>query len=246
MPRELTSDLAVLTRIPTAGRDVVDIGCGQGALVRELARAGARVVGIEISEAQLAAARAAAAAERDQRAASSADTDGAVRARYLVGRAEALPLDDASMDLAVFMRTLHHVPTADLMRALAEARRVLRPDGRLYVAEPLPEGSYFELSRLVEDEIEVRAAAQRVLDDAGTAGLERVATWEYEIRVRLAGVGGFHDHAVSVDPSRAEAFHVHEAAITDAFERLGEPGDAPGERWFSQPMRADVLRPVRT
>ena len=38
-----------------AGKDVIDIGCGGGALVRELTARGARVVGVEISEGQLAA-----------------------------------------------------------------------------------------------------------------------------------------------------------------------------------------------
>lgn len=245
VPREVTTDLAVLARLaPTAGRDVVDIGCGPGALARALVRAGARVVGVEISEAQLAAARAADAAEGEQPG-TSADTDGEARPRYLVGRAQALPLEDASMDLAVFMRSLHHVPPTDLMLALAEARRVLRPDGWLYVAEPLTEGSFFELTSLVEDEIEVRAAAQRALDGAGAAGLDRVASMEYEIRVPLSSVAAFHEHTVTVDPSRTEAVHAHGAEIAAAFERLGEPGDAPGERWFNQPMRADVLRPAR-
>ena len=109
------TDTALLERlVAPAGKDVVDIGCGGGALVRALAAAGARPVGVEISDAQLATAR---------------ERDGASGARYLVGRAEALPLADASVDVAVFMRTLHHVPAAHLEAALSEARRVLRPGG---------------------------------------------------------------------------------------------------------------------
>lgn len=243
----MTTDLAVLERLaPFAGRDVVDVGCGPGELVRELARAGARVVGVEVSEEQLAKARAADAADAaDQRPSPGpADEDGTAGThRYLVGTAQALPLDDSSMDLAIFMRTLHHVSPADQMQALSEARRVLRPSGVVFVAEPLAEGSFFELTSLVEDEVQVRAAAQRALEQAGLAGLERVATVEYEVRACLSGVAAFHDHAVSVDPSRAEAVRAHHAEIAAAFERFGEPGDVPGERWFTQPMKADLLRP---
>jgi ubiquinone/menaquinone biosynthesis C-methylase UbiE len=229
MSRELTTDLDVLERLaPPAGRDIVDIGCGPGVLARELARAGARVVGIEISDQQLAAARAA---------------DG-VKPRYLVGRAQALPLADASMDLAIFMRTLHHIPSHDLVQALREARRVLRPGGALYVAEPLTEGSYFELTSLVEDEAEVRAAAQRALAEAAVAGLDRTGSLEYEVRARLAGVDAFRARTLAVDPTREEIFQARREEIAAAFARLGEPGAAPGERWFSQPMRADLLRPV--
>ena len=162
MPAAPPTDTSMLERlVAPAGKDVVDIGCGGGALVRDLAAAGARPIGIEISEEQLAAAQA-----RD-------DGSGA---RYLVGRAEALPLDDGSVDVVVFMRSLHHVPHEHLEAGLREARRVLRPGGAVYVAEPLAEGDFFALTSLVEDELEVRRAAQAALAGAGRVGLERAVT----------------------------------------------------------------------
>jgi SAM-dependent methyltransferase len=212
--------------VSPAGKDVIDIGCGQGALVRELAAAGARPIGIEISEEQLATARA---------------RDGASGARYLVGRAESLPLDDASVDLAVFMRTLHHVPPAP---ALREAHRVLRPGGAVYVAEPLAEGDFFTLTSLVEDELDVRRVAQAALADAAQAGLERAVTVDYEIIVCLAGVDALRERTVSVDPERGPVFDARRDEIAAAFARLGTPGERPGERCFVAPMRADVLRPI--
>jgi SAM-dependent methyltransferase len=231
MSRETTTDLAMLERLVAPdGKDVVDIGCGGGALVRDLADLGARMTGIEISETQLAPALA-----RD-------DGSGA---RYLIGRAQALPLADASVDLAIFMRTLHHVPPPDLRRALSEARRVLRPGGAVYVAEPLTEGDYFALTSLVEDELEVREAAQGALAEAALAGLDRVDTVEYDVQLCLSGVPALRSRTVSVDPERAEVFDAREAEIAQAFGRLGESGEEPGQRCFRQPMRADVLRASR-
>lgn len=226
--REVLSDLSVLERlVEPASKNVVDIGCGGGALVRALVARGARVTGVEISEEQLAAAVA-----RD-------DGGGA---RYLVGRAQHLPLEDASVDVAVFMRTLHHVPPDELGDALREARRVLRPAGVVYVAEPLAEGEFFELTSLVVDEREVRAAAQQALARASLAGLERAVTRDYDVHVCLAGVSALRARTVSVDPARAERFDARRAEIARAFARLGEAGEQAGERWFRQPMRADVLR----
>src|ERR1700755_2103535 len=50
---EVISDLAMLERlVPPADKDVVDVGCGGGALVRALTDLGARVSGVEISESQ--------------------------------------------------------------------------------------------------------------------------------------------------------------------------------------------------
>jgi hypothetical protein len=69
-----------------------------------------------------------------------------------------------------------------------------------------------------------------------------VASVEYELRMCLSGVEAVRDRTVAVDPSRGEVFDALREEISAAFQRLGEPGDVPGERWFSQPMRADVLR----
>jgi hypothetical protein len=215
--------------VEPAGKDVVDIGCGPGGLVRKLAGLGASVVGVEISEGQLAPALAA---------------DNGSGARYVVATAQQLPLPNGSTDIAVFFRTLHHVPPPDLTRALAEARRVLRPGGAVYVAEPLPEGNYFALTSLVEDEREVRAAAQDALANAGIAGLQRTTTVEYEVRARIADLATLRARSLSADPARAEIFDARRSEIAEAFDRLGEPGDTPDERWFVQPMRADVLRPA--
>jgi SAM-dependent methyltransferase len=231
--REVISDLDVLERlVPVGGRDVVDVGCGGGVLVRSLAARGARVTGVEISEGQLAAA------VRD---------DNGSGARYVVGVAERLPFPDASVDVVVFMRSLHHVPSADMLEALRGAARVLRPGGAVYIAEPLAEGDFFELTSLVEDEREVRAAAQQTIGDAALAGLERGERLEYDVRLCLAGLDAFAARIISVDPSRGELFEARKALVADAFVRLGEPGERPGERCFRVPMRADVLhRPAAT
>jgi SAM-dependent methyltransferase len=230
VPMAPPTDTAMLERlVAPSGKDVVDVGCGGGALVRELAALGARPIGIEISEAQLVAARA-----RD-------DGSGP---QYLVGRAEALPLDDGSVDIVVFMRSLHHVPPEHLEAGLREARRVLRPGGAVYVAEPLAEGDFFALTSLVEDELEVRRAAQAALADAGRLGLERAVTIDYEVTVCLAGVEAFRARTVSVDPERGPVFDARRDEIAATLERLGTPGEGPGERCFGVPMRADVLRPV--
>ena len=222
------TDLEVLERlVAPRGRDVVDVGCGGGALVRALVALGARVTGVEISPEQLSAAVAA---------------DEETGARYLVGRGQDLPLDDGSVDAAVFMRTLHHVPPEEQLESLGEARRVLRPRGIVYVAEPLPEGDFFELTSLVEDERSVRAAAQEALARANEVGLERATTLEYEVKICLTGLDALRARVVSVDPARAEVFEARRAELAEAFGRLGQPGESDGERCFLQPMQADLLR----
>jgi SAM-dependent methyltransferase len=225
----VSTDLSMLERlVDPHRREVVDIGCGSGALARALAVAGTRVVAVEVSDEQLAPAL--------------AGDDGS-GVRYVVGRAQALPLADAAVDIAVFMRTLHHVPVGEMTQALHEARRVVRADGTVYVAEPLSEGDLCALTSMIEDEFEARQAAQSALARALDVGLELVSNVEYDVRLRLAGVDQFRELTVSVDPSRAESFAARSSELAEAFQRLGEPGERPGERYFLSPTRVDVLQP---
>jgi ubiquinone/menaquinone biosynthesis C-methylase UbiE len=227
----VTTDLAVLTRlVAVPGRQVVDVGCGGGALARGLSTEGARVIGVEISESQLRAARAAAA-----------EVPGP-GVDYVVGRAEALPLSDSSQDLVVFMRSLHHVPIAAMGQALAEARRVLRPEGAVYVAEPLAEGDWYELQSIIEVEAETRAAAQAALAACGDQRLARTRSERYETETVLADADAFAHRMHAVDSGRDELLRARAADLHDAFARLGTPG--PGGRAFTHAHRADVLTPV--
>jgi hypothetical protein len=222
-----TTDIEVLRRhAEIAGSDVLDVGCGQGGLTRELAALGARVTGIEVSEEQLAVARAA--------------DDGALATRYLVGRAEAIPLPDESFDLVVFRASLHHVAPEQMSAALREAARVLRPGGLVYAAEPLAEGDFYALVSIVDDEDEVRDAAQRALASAASAGLRHVATEDYELVARTGDLDMLRRRMIAVDPGRAAVFDAHRDALERGFGELGEPAEDGGRR-FSESMRAVVL-----
>jgi hypothetical protein len=222
-----TTDVEMLRRhAELSDSDVLDVGCGHGRLTRELAVLGARVTGIEVSEQQLAAARAA--------------DDGTRGTRYLVGRAEAIPLPDASFDLVVFRASLHHVAVEQMPAALREAARVVRPGGLVYVAEPLAEGDFYALVSIVDDEDEVRDAAQRALAAAASAGLSRVATEDYELAALAGDLDTLRRRMVAVDPERGAVFDAHRHALQRGFDELGEPAEEGGRR-FTETMRAVVL-----
>ncbi len=99
---------------------VVDVGAGTGTLAIALAAAGARVTAVEPDPAALARAR---------------GKEGSENVTWVSAHAGELPAEDRSIDRVVLSLVLHHLPDADQVAALAEARRVLRPAGRLLVAE---------------------------------------------------------------------------------------------------------------
>jgi SAM-dependent methyltransferase len=194
--------------------------------VRHLARRGARAIGVEIGAEPLARARA---------------HEPVGGERYLDAGAQALPLDDATADVVVFANSLHHVPGELLDVALAEAARVLRRGGLLYVQEPLAEGPYFELLRSVDDETAVRAAAHAAIRRAGDHGLRHERELRFDSEVVDRDFDSFRDRIVLADAARAAAFEGVEDELRDRFARSAERTDDGGYR-FRHPMRVDVLR----
>jgi SAM-dependent methyltransferase len=223
--RPLREPLDVLaTLVDLGGRVVVDVGCGDGAMTRRLAGLAASVVGVDPSGEAVARARAHAGANE----------------RYLEGTAQALPVDDASADAVAFFNSLHHVPAEALAAALDEARRALHPGGVLYVQEPLAEGPYFEIVRIVDDETAARAAAARAIDAAAARGLRRLHQVTFDAPITHHHYGEFRERLL-LQGGEARAAHAaeHDAALHAAFEAAGEPG--PEGRRFRHPMRVDVL-----
>ena len=100
---------------------VADLGCGDGYLTIEAARWAARVIAVDRSR------------EVIDRARALAKRRGVRNITWKRGELEALPLDDEAVDVALLSQALHHA--ADPAAALAEARRVLVPDGRLLLLD---------------------------------------------------------------------------------------------------------------
>ncbi|HEY9536917.1 MAG TPA: methyltransferase domain-containing protein, partial [Kiloniellaceae bacterium] len=159
---------------------------------------------------------------------------------YLCASGEALPLADGCLDALVYFNALHHVPAERQGAALAEAVRVLRRGGLLYVQEPLAEGSYFELMRPIEDETELRARAYDALRAAAGAMLEEVAEIFYRAPLRVKTAEAFLDGLVAVDPSRRGAVEAQATSLRQGFLAAAEQR-ADGF-WFEIPSRLNLLR----
>jgi SAM-dependent methyltransferase len=97
--------------------DVADIACGEGYLSIESAQWAKRVVGIDRSPDVL------------KRAKALAERRGVKNITWKRGDMEKLPLDDASVHVALLSQALHHATNP--ARAVAEAARILKPGGRV-------------------------------------------------------------------------------------------------------------------
>jgi len=104
------------------GDTVADIGCGNGLLTEEIARAvgtKGRVVGADPS--------------KDMRTLASARCTTYPNVQIVDGSADALPLQDGETDKAVAVQVLEYLP--DIPAAIREAHRVLCPGGRFIAVD---------------------------------------------------------------------------------------------------------------
>ncbi len=132
LAQQVTADL------PDGAR-IADVGAGTGTFAIMLAAAvpAAEVIGVDGDPEALAIAR-----EKPDSAA----------VEWRSGLADELPLADQSCDRVVMSLLLHHLDAEDKRAALAECHRVLRPGGRLHIADwgkpqdPLMRASLFTLA----------------------------------------------------------------------------------------------------
>ncbi len=105
--------------VPAAGRQTLELGCGEGRVVRDLTKRGHRVVGLDASPTLLGHAR-------------GSDPSG----RYVLADAARVPFTDETFDLVVAYNSLMDIE--DMEAAVREAARVLETGGRLCVCVTHP------------------------------------------------------------------------------------------------------------
>lgn len=223
LPRPLTASMDVLKAWlgPLDGRSILDAGCGGGALAAVLAKCGAVVTGIDPQEQAIQAAR--------QRV---------PQARFEQAGAENMPFADKSFDAVVLLNSFHHVPLELMRAALLESIRVSR--GPVLIIEPLAEGPFFLCMQPIEDETQIRAAAQDALAEAAASGdIQVLAIGEYDDARRFRDVDAFLARVVQVDPTRSEMALRERERVADLIARHGAPVE--GGIALPQPHRAHLL-----
>jgi SAM-dependent methyltransferase len=218
---ELLDGLVDLAKHPR----IIELGCGAAQLSRKLLErfAASEVTALEVDQRQHA-----------ENLAWPQD-----RLRFVQAGAQAIPFGDGDFDLAMMLKSLHHVPLDLLDAALAEVHRVLRPEGLLYVSEPVFAGALNEVMRLFHDEEAVRAAALAALHRAVASGAwELVAEQHFETPVHYRDFAEFEQRLIAV----TFVDHRLDAETLRAVRERFEPHLTVDGASFVRPMRVNLLK----
>lgn len=171
---------------------VGDLGCGTAQIAEAIAPNVRAVIGVDGSRAMLAAAR--------RRAGETPNLD------LRQGDLEALPIADGTLDVAILFLVLHYQD--EPVRVLAEARRALRPGGRLLVVDMMPH--------------EQRELAERMGHVWQGIGEEMLAGWMEEV-----GIGTVRYRPMPVDAvAKGPALFTAVAVMPEAAQHGAEKADA--------------------
>jgi ArsR family transcriptional regulator len=138
---------------------IADLGAGEGTVSQLLARRTERVIAVDNSDRMV------------EYGAALAREHGVGNLEYRKGDLEALPIEDASVDVALFSQSLHHAQHPP--RALREAHRILKRPGRILVLDLVRH--HFEQARELYADLWLgftAAELERYLRQAGFGGIE--------------------------------------------------------------------------
>jgi ubiquinone/menaquinone biosynthesis C-methylase UbiE len=224
----ITSDYELIRdRLPVEGARLLELGCGTATTTRQLAESlpVREIVAMEVDAIQH---------EKNLL------IDDLPKVRFVFGAAQAIALPDCAVDAVIMLKSLHHVPIADMDEALDEIARVLRPGGLAYLSEPVYAGEFNEILRLFNDERWVREAAFAAVCRA----VERaVLTLQEEIHfLSVSRFAGFADFQQRVLGATHSTFSIDDALFDRVRQRFQAHVGSDGHAEFLNPMRVDLLR----
>ncbi len=226
-PSRQATEMDIITEtLPLNGARVLELGCGRAATTRRIAEtfSVSRLIATEV--------------DRRQHAKNLGISD-LPDVEFLLGGAEAIDLGDASIDVVIMLKSLHHVPKDRMADALREITRVLAPGGLAYISEPVYTGDFNDILRLFNDEKNVRKAAFEAIRQAVNEGpLELAAEIFFDSPRQFDDWTDFENRMLRVTHTEHRIDAALYQRIKDTFCRHLGPGGAH----FLIPSRLDLLR----
>lgn len=216
----------IAAELPLQNAAVLELGCGKADKTRRVATSGkvASIVAMEVDEVQHG---------------KNLQITGLPNIAFCQGAAEAIPADDASFDIVMMFKSLHHVPTDKMDSAFSEIHRVLKPGGLAWISEPVYAGAFNEVLRLFHDERQVREAAFAATQRTVTDGrFQLVRQRFFFVASHFRDFGQFEEQVIRVTHTN----HRLSPELNETVRQKFEAHMTPSGAYFQNPLRVDILR----
>ena len=215
----------VIARLLTLqGASVLELGCGKAEKTYLIAQKAASILALEVDETQLAIHKTSTAGKN---------------IRFEHGGAENIPASNASFDLVLMFKSLHHVPAELMEIAFSEIHRVLKPGGMVYISEPVFAGEFNEILRLFHDEQTVRELAFAAVKNAVSSGqFSLVQQTFFSQPIHFENFDQLEQQVIKV----THTDHRLSATLLDDVRSAFEKHMTPTGAVFQMPIRVDLLR----
>ena len=201
----MTAEEAIIASIDLPGKRVLDVGCGEGDITRALLATGAQVVSIDPNPAQIRFIL---------------DNNPGTGESYVQAPGQALPFADMCFDAVIYNNSLHLLPDDLQPQALAEAVRVLKPGGFLYIANPLAEGPSHELKLAIGDDIYILPSPMKAIVTVKQTSCYEEKEFIYAKMIVHESFDAYRDRAIRRGPYRKKLFDKHEQKTRDLFAAI--------------------------
>jgi SAM-dependent methyltransferase len=207
-------------------KHILELGCGAAEKTRDIATSG---IGRQVTALEV---------DRIAHEKNLQITD-LPNVKFMLAGAQAIPLDDESVDIVLMFKSLHHVPVELMQASIMEIRRVLKPGGLAYISEPVFAGEFNEILRLFNDEQKVREAAFNTLKKAVDEGLfTLVEETFFNTQRHYKNFAEFENRIIRATHSH---YVLDEALYQRVKQHFGQYLGADGA-WFISPNRLDLLK----
>lgn len=208
------------------GQHILELGCGSAAITRDIATTGSqrKVTALEVDEIAHG---------------NHLNIADLPNVTFGLAGAESIPLADASVDVVLMFKSLHHVPLDKMDVAMREIHRVLKPGGLVYISEPIFAGAFNEILRLFHDESAVRQAAFNTVKKALDDGLfTLVDELFFNSPMQFENFADFEQRIIGATHTEHRFSDELYAQVKQRFEEyVGDDGAN-----FLMPIRVDLLR----
>jgi ubiquinone/menaquinone biosynthesis C-methylase UbiE len=205
------------------GATVLELGCGKADKTRIVAQQVASVLALEVDEIQLAR---------------NLTITDLPNVRFAHGGAEKIPAADASVDIVLMFKSLHHVPVELMDSVFPEIRRVLKPGGVAYISEPVYAGDFNDILKLFHDEQTVREAAFAAEQRAVSSGHLALVQQKFFLQpMHFTDFGQYEEQVLKVTHTEHRlSAETHEKVRARFNGYMSQDGAT-----FHMPIRVDLL-----